>query len=59
MFAWPGMGKAIYQGILDNDYNLAVVGLLVATLATLLGNCWADLSYAWIDPRVSLTESAS
>ena len=54
MFAWPGMGKAIYQGILDNDYNLALVGLLVATLATLLGNLLADLSYAWIDPRVSL-----
>jgi peptide/nickel transport system permease protein len=59
MFAWPGMGKAIYQGILDNDYNLALVGLLVATLATLLGNLFADLSYAWIDPRVSLTESAT
>jgi peptide/nickel transport system permease protein len=56
MFAWPGMGKAIYQGILDNDYNLALVGLLVATLATLLGNLLADLSYAWIDPRVSLIE---
>ena len=56
MFAWPGMGKAIYQGILDNDYNLALVGLLSATLATLLGNLLADLSYAWIDPRVSLTE---
>ena len=55
MFAWPGMGKAIYQGILDNDYNLALVGLLLATFATLLGNLLADLSYAWVDPRVSLT----
>ena len=35
MFAWPGMGKAIYQAILDNDYNLALVGLLIATLATI------------------------
>ena len=40
MFAWPGMGKAIYQAILDNDYNLALVGLLVATFATILGNFW-------------------
>ncbi len=54
MFAWPGMGKAIYQGILDNDYNLALVGLLLATFATLLGNLLADLSYVWVDPRVSL-----
>jgi peptide/nickel transport system permease protein len=54
MFAWPGMGRAIYQAILDNDYNLALVGLLIATFATLLGNFLADLSYAWADPRVSL-----
>ncbi len=59
MFAWPGMGKAIYQGILDNDYNLALVGLLIATFATLLGNLLADLSYAWVDPRVSLTEGTA
>ena len=54
MFAWPGMGKAIYQAILDNDYNLALVGLLVATFATILGNLLADLAYVWVDPRVSL-----
>ncbi|MFO1083416.1 MAG: ABC transporter permease [Reyranellaceae bacterium] len=58
MFAWPGMGKAIYQAILDNDYNLALVGLLIATLATLAGNLLADLAYVWIDPRVSLTGKA-
>ena len=28
-------------------------------LATLLGNLLADLSYAWIDPRVSLTEQTA
>lgn len=59
MFAWPGMGKAIYQAILDNDYNLALVGLLVATMATIAGNLFADLAYAWVDPRVSVTGEAS
>jgi peptide/nickel transport system permease protein len=54
MFAWPGMGKTIYQAILDNDYNLALVGLLIATFATIGGNLLADLALAWIDPRVSL-----
>jgi peptide/nickel transport system permease protein len=54
MFAWPGMGKAIYQAILDNDYNLALVGLLVATFATIAGNLLADLGYVWVDPRVSI-----
>jgi peptide/nickel transport system permease protein len=54
MFAWPGMGKAIYQAILDNDYNLALVGLLIATFTTILGNLLADLAQAWVDPRVAL-----
>jgi peptide/nickel transport system permease protein len=54
MFAWPGMGKAIYQAILENDYNVALFGLLLATAATIAGNLLADLGYAWVDPRVSL-----
>ncbi len=54
MFAWPGMGKAIYQAILENDYNLALVGLLITTLSTIVGNLLADAAQAWIDPRVSL-----
>jgi peptide/nickel transport system permease protein len=59
MFAWPGMGKAIYQAILDNDYNLALVGLLMATLATIAGNLAADLAYVWVDPRVSIAGDAT
>jgi peptide/nickel transport system permease protein len=58
MFAWPGMGKAIYQAILENDYNLALVGLLIATFATMAGNLLADLAYAWVDPRVSIAGNA-
>jgi peptide/nickel transport system permease protein len=56
MFAWPGMGKMIYQAILDNDYNLALVGLLIATFATIAGNLLADLALVWVDPRVSLAD---
>ena len=54
MFGYLGMGKAIYDAILGNDYNLALVGLLFATLTTLLANLIADLAYSWLDPRVSL-----
>jgi peptide/nickel transport system permease protein len=58
MFAWPGMGKAIYNAILENDYNLALIGLLVATFATIVGNLLADLALVAVDPRVSITEAA-
>ena len=54
MFAWPGMGKLIYDSILGSDYNVALVALLFATLLTLLGSLLADLACAALDPRISL-----
>ncbi len=54
MFAAPGMGKMIYDAIMGNDFNLALTGLLFATLVTLLSNLLADLAYGWLDPRISL-----
>ena len=56
MFGWRGMGKTIFDAIMGNDFNLALVGLLFATAFTLFGNFLADVCYAWLDPRVSLTE---
>jgi peptide/nickel transport system permease protein len=54
MFAQPGMGKMIYDAILGNDFNLALTGLLFATVVTLFSNLVADLAYGWLDPRITL-----
>ncbi len=59
MFSYLGMGKLIYDSILGNDFNLALIGLLFATLVTLLANLAADLCYAWLDPRISYQREAS
>ena len=56
MFARPGMGKLIFDAIMSNDYNLALIGLLFATLLTLIGNLIADLAYTVLDPRISYTD---
>lgn len=53
MFAYRGMGKTIYDAIMGNDFNLALVTLLFVTLVTLLSNLLADAAYAWLDPRIS------
>jgi peptide/nickel transport system permease protein len=53
MFAYPGMGKLIFDSIMGNDFNVALVALLFATALTLLGNLAADLGYAALDPRIS------
>jgi peptide/nickel transport system permease protein len=58
MFGWLGMGKMIYDAILGNDYNLALVGLMIATALTLFCNFLADIGYVWLDPRVTLAGRA-
>lgn len=55
MFAYPGMGKLIYDSVMGNDYNLALAGLLFATFVVLLANLLADVAYTMLDPRISLT----
>jgi peptide/nickel transport system permease protein len=53
MFAYLGMGKTIFDAIMGNDYNLALVSLLLGTAVVLLSNLLADLAYVWVDPRIS------
>ncbi len=53
MFGYPGMGKLIFDAIHSSDFNLALVGLLIATAVTLIANYCADIGYVILDPRVS------
>ena len=53
MFSWLGVGKTIFDAILGNDFNLALVGLLFATLMTLTGSFIADICQIALDPRVN------
>ena len=53
VFAFPGMGKLIFDAIMGNDFNLAMVALLFATAMTLAGNLLADLAYGALDPRIA------
>ena len=53
VFAYLGMGKLIFDSIMGNDFNMALVALLLATFVVLLGNFLADIGYAALDPRIS------
>ena len=59
IFAYPGMGRLIFDAIMGNDYNLALVALLLATALTLLGNILADIAYVRLDPRIAEKAAAS
>ena len=52
LFARPGMGKLIFDAIMGNDYNLALLALLVVALVTMLGGWAADLAQRALDPRL-------
>ncbi len=52
VFAWPGMGRLIYDSVMGNDFNLALSGLMLATAMTLAGSILADIAYWRLDPRV-------
>lgn len=52
LFARPGMGKLIYDAVMGNDTNLALVALLLVALVTLLATLAADLAQRALDPRL-------
>ncbi|MBR0665709.1 ABC transporter permease [Roseomonas hellenica] len=53
LFARPGMGKLIFDAIMGNDYNLALVALLLVALVTMLATLAADLAQRALDPRLA------
>jgi peptide/nickel transport system permease protein len=53
LFARPGMGKLIYDAVMGNDTNLALVALLLVALVTMLATLAADLAQRALDPRLA------
>ena len=43
---------------MGNDFNLALICLMVATAFTLIANILADVVYALLDPRIRLDGGA-
>ena len=54
VFAWPGIGRLGYEAVTQRDYPV-ILGLLIFTgTLTIVGNLLADITYAFVDPRVKL-----
>ena len=52
VFAWPGVGRLMVEGILARDYPLVQGAVLVVALSFVLVNLVVDLLYALADPRI-------
>ncbi|MBI3803835.1 MAG: ABC transporter permease [Nitrospirae bacterium] len=55
VFAIPGMGQLSYQSVLARDYPVVMGLTMIGAVLTLAGNLLADLSYAWINPRIRIS----
>ncbi len=53
IFAWPGMGQLFLNALGQFDFSLLMGYLCLVAVAVVLGNLLADVTYAWLDPRVS------
>ena len=52
IFAWPGLGRLLYDAILARDYPLLMSIFLVASVSVILANLIVDVLYGWLDPRI-------
>ena len=53
IFAWPGMGRLIVEGIFLRDFPVIIGTGLLLSILVILGNLSADLLYGVVDPRIS------
>jgi len=52
VFSYPGIGRMLYEAVLLRDYPVIRSTFLVITVAVIVGNLLADLSYPLLDPRL-------
>ncbi len=52
VFAWPGLGRLLYDATLARDYPLLMAMFFLSALGVVAANLGTDLVYARLDPRV-------
>ncbi|TMJ78440.1 MAG: ABC transporter permease [Alphaproteobacteria bacterium] len=54
VFAWPGVGRLLYEGIAFRDFPVVQGTVLMLGAMTVIVNLVVDVLYAVIDPRIRL-----
>jgi peptide/nickel transport system permease protein len=54
VFAWPGVGQLIYQGIIYRDFPVIQAVVLLTAVIVVTVNLLVDITYAYVDPRIRL-----
>ena len=53
VFSWPGIGRAVYEAVLQRDYPMLQGAFLLLTISVVVCNLIADLLYFKLDPRIT------
>lgn len=56
IFGIPGMGKLVISSIQGQDWNIVYAIFMLGAILTLVGILVADILYAYVDPRIKLTQ---
>jgi peptide/nickel transport system permease protein len=54
VFAWPGVGRLLYEGIAFRDFPVVQATVIIGGAMIVVVNLVVDVLYAWIDPRIRL-----
>ncbi|MGH8818329.1 MAG: ABC transporter permease [Achromobacter pestifer] len=52
VFAWPGIGRLMFDALLQRDYQLLLGIFLVTSIMVVVFNLLTDVLYRLIDPRI-------
>ena len=52
VFAWPGLGRLVYDSIIWRDFPVLQTLVLMIAAAVISVNLVVDIAYAYIDPRI-------
>ena len=53
VFSWPGIGRAVYESVVNHDYPMLQAAFLILALSVVFFNFVADLLYFKLDPRIA------
>ena len=53
VFDYQGVGKLVYDSIIANDFNVAMVSFIISVSMVLFMNLVADILYGVADPRIT------
>ena len=55
VFAWPGIGRLMFDALMQRDYNLLLGCFLFTAAMAVLFNLITDFVYTLVDPRIELS----